>query len=389
MVLIAVEIGLSLTLLAGAGYSLLGLGNLLSSEVGFDREGLLYAQISLPRTRYAPGGPVAEFYSQLVSEVSALPGVDVATTRSALPLGGGGFNVFRSYLKEGQPEPPVGGEVSGPWTVVGPNHFRTMDVPLIRGRAFLASDTADSQPVMIVNARLADLAFGDENPLGRRVRSWRDENIYREIVGVVGNVRYFGAGDTIRPCVYVPHTQNTWRVMSLIVRSSRDPSQLVPELRRAVARVDPELPVGDVATMDQVFAGGIAGPRFMSMLLVAFGALALVLSAVGVYGVLSYLVSLRTNEIGVRLAIGARGASVLWMVIRESAVAVVIGLAGGLVAVIALGRTFHSELFEVAAFEPMVILTISLILGTVAFAAALIPAFRASRVDPVEALRSE
>jgi hypothetical protein len=242
---------------------------------------------------------------------------------------------------------------------------------------------------MIVNARFAKLVFGDENPLGRRVRSWRDENIYRQIVGVVGNVRYYSAADTIRPCVYVPHTQNTWRAMSLIVRSSRDPSQLVPELRRAVARVDPELPVGDVATMDQVFAGGIAGPRFMSMLLVAFGALALVLSAVGVYGVLSYLVSLRTNEIGVRLAIGARGASVLWMVIRESAVAVVIGLAGGLVAVIALGRTFHSELFEVAAFEPMVILTISLILGTVAFAAALIPAFRASRVDPVEALRSE
>ena len=389
MVLVAVEIGLSLTLLAGAGYSLLGLGNLLSSEVGFDREGLLHTEISLPRTRYQPGAPVAGFYSQLVAEVSGLPSVDAVTLRSALPLGGGGFYVSRSYLAEGSPDPPVGVEVSGPWTVVGLDHFRTIGVPLMQGRTFLESDTADSQPVMIVNSRLAELLFGDEDPLGRRVRSWRDENINREIVGVVGNVRYYGAGDAIRPCVYVPHTQNTWRAMSLIVRSERDPSLLVPEIRQAISRVDPDLPMGDVATMDQVFASKIAGPRFLSMLLVGFGAMALVLSAVGVYGVLSYLVSLRTKEIGVRIAVGAHGGSVLWMVIRESSVAVLLGLASGLVAVVALGWALHSELFEVAIFEPLVVVAICLILTAVAFTAALIPAFRAARTNPVSALRAE
>ena len=389
MVLVAVEIGLSLTLLAGAGYSLLGLGNLLSSDVGFDREGLLHTDINLPRTRYQPGTPVAEFFSQLVAEVSGLPGIDAVTLRSALPLGGGGFYVSRSYLAEGTPEPPVGVEVSGPWTVVGLDHFRTLGVPLMRGRTFLASDTADSQPVMIVNSRFAELLFGNQDPLGRRVRSWRDENIHREIVGVVGNVRYYGAADALRPCVYVPHTQNTWRSMSLIVRSERDASQLVPELRQAISRVDPDLPMSDVATVDQVFASKIAGPRFLSMLLVAFGALALVLSAVGVYGVLSYLVSLRTKEIGVRIAIGAHGRSVLWMVIRESFVAVLLGLANGLVAVVVLGWALHSTLFEVAVFEPLVVLAISLILTTVAFAAALVPALRVARTDPVSALRAE
>ena len=389
MVLVAVEIGLSLTLLAGAGYSLLGLGNLLSSEVGFDRDGLLHTEISLPRARYQPGAPVAGFYAQLVDEVSGLPGVEALTLRSALPLGGGGFYVSRSYLAEGTPEPPVGVEVSGPWTVVGLDHFRTLGVPLLRGRTFQASDTAESQPVMMINSRLAELMFGDEDPLGQRVRSWRDENVHREIVGVVGNVRYYGAGDAIRPCVYVPHTQNTWRTMSLIVRSQRDPSLLVSELRQVISRVDPDLPMGDVATMDEVFASKIAGPRFLSMLLVAFGALALVLSAVGVYGVLSYLVSLRTKEIGVRMAVGARHSSVQWMVIRESCVVVLLGLASGLVAVVGLGWALHSELFEVAVFEPFVVLAICLILTTVALVATLIPALRAARIDPVSALRAE
>lgn len=387
--LVAVELALSLTLLAGAGYAMQSLGNLTRVETGFDRDRLLHVPINLSRARYEPGAPVLAFYDRLLEGVSTLPGVESATVRSAMPIGGGGNYMFRSYLPEGRPEPPEGNEIGGPWTVVGRDHFRTMGIPLHQGRDFDTRDGADGVPAIIVNQRFARMMFGDEDPLGKRVRSWRDENLYREIVGVVGNVRYYGLEDTIRPCVYIPHSQNQWREMGLVIRAASAPQELIPAVRGVIADLDPDLVLSEISTMDEVFTANLAAPRFLSTLLLAYAVVALVLSAVGVYGVLSYLVSLRTREIGVRIAVGAKQREILRMIVSDSSWPVGIGMLAGLGSVLALGQTLQALLFEVSLFEPLVILEACAILALISLLAISIPAARAARVDPVEALRVE
>jgi putative ABC transport system permease protein len=387
--LVGLQLALSLTLLSGAGYTMLGLSNLQSSDIGFDTDSLVQVPVSLPRARYQPGEPVIGFYESLVEEVSALPMVESATVRSASPIGGGGFYVSRSYLKEGQPEPPAGVEISGPWTVVGADHFKTMGVPVHRGRGFLASDVEGSLPVVVVNQRFAEEMFGDESPIGKRVRSWRDENVYREIVGVVGNVRYYSVGDQIRPCVYVPHQQDRWRFMNLIVRIKGSPEAAIPELRETIARLDPELVVAGISTMDQVFTQNLAGPRFLTVLLVIFAGMALLQVGLGIYGVLSYLASLRTREIGIRFAVGAQRWDVVWMVLKDNMLVIVLGIVAGLAGVVVSGRLLQQMLFEVSMIEPLVVLVICLILAAVAALASFIPARRAAGINPVNALRLE
>jgi putative ABC transport system permease protein len=387
--LIALELALSLTLLAGAGYAMQSLGNLARVEPGFEHRRLLHVPISLSRASYPPGAPVIGFYDRLLEEVAAVPGVDSATVRSAMPIGGGGYYMFRSYLPEGRPEPPEGTEVSGPWTVVGRDHFRTMGIPLLQGRDFDSRDDAEGVPAIIVNQRFAKMMFGDENPLGKRVRSWRDENIYREIVGVVGNVRYYSLGDMIRPCVYIPHRQNQWRAMSLVIRTAGAPQDLIPTVRSVIVDLDPDLVVSDISTVDEMFTANLAAPRFLSTLLLTYAVIALLLSAVGIYGVLSYLVSLRTREIGVRIAIGARPRDILRMILGDSSWPLGIGILAGLGSVLALGQALQALLFEVSLFEPLVILEVCAILAAISLLAISIPAARATRVDPAEALRTE
>jgi putative ABC transport system permease protein len=383
------ELALSLTLLSGAGYTMLGLSNLQSSDLGFETDRLVQVPISLPRARYQPGEPVIGFYERLVENVSALAMVDAATLRSASPIGGGGFYVSRSYLLEGQPEPPAGVEIGGPWTVVGADHFKTMGIPIHRGRGFLSSDVESSVPVVVVNQRFAEQMFGDDNPIGKRIRSWRDENVYREIVGVVGDVRYYSVGDQIRPCVYVPHQQNRWRFMNLVARVKGSPEAAIPELREVIARLDPELVVAGISTMDQVLTQSLAGPRFLTVLLVIFAGMALLQVGLGIYGVLSYLASLRTREFGIRLAVGAQRWDVVWMVLRDNISVVVLGMVAGLAGVVVSGCLLQKMLFEVSAIEPLVVLLICLILATVAALASLIPARRAAGVNLVDALRLE
>jgi putative ABC transport system permease protein len=387
--LVGLQLALSLTLLSGAGYTMLGLSNLQSSDLGFETDSLVQVPVSLPRARYQPGEPVIGFYERLVEEISALPAVDSATVRSASPIGGGGFYVSRSYLKEDQPEPPASVEISGPWTVVGADHFRTMGIPIHQGRGFLSSDVEDSLPVVVVNQSFAEQMFGDDSPIGKRIRSWRDENVYREVVGVVGNVRYYSVGDQIRPCVYVPHQQDRWRFMNLVVRVNGSPEAAIPELRETIARLDPELVVAGISTMDQVFTQNLAGPRFLTVLLVIFAGMALLQVGLGIYGVLSYLASLRTREIGIRYAVGAQRWDVVWMVSRDSMMVVLLGIVAGLAGVVVSGRLLQQMLFEVSMIEPLVVLVICLILAAVAALASFIPARRAAGVNPVDALRLE
>jgi predicted permease len=262
-------------------------------------------------------------------------------------------------------------------------------MPMLRGREFTERDDSASTPVMIVNQRFADEMFPGENAIGKRVRSWRDENLLREIVGIVPNVRYFAASDEIRPLVYVPHGQNTWSVMSLLIRTRPGATKIESQIRKAVAALDPNIAVAELTTMEKTRRASIAGPRFNALLLTVFAALALLLATIGIYGVLSYGVSQRTREIGVRMALGARRADVIKLVLREALMLVGVGVTLGLVAAFAGARAFSTLLFELDPRDPLTFGAVAVLLGGIALAASYVPARRATAVAPVTAIRRD
>ncbi|KPK81243.1 MAG: hypothetical protein AMS25_07165 [Gemmatimonas sp. SM23_52] len=388
--LVAAELALAVVLLAGAGLMLRSVAGLRDVDPGFDVENMLTFKLTLPPARYTGGQPVVGAYVRLRERLEAVPGVESATVTSALPLGGGGFILFRAHLPEGRPEPPTGEEVRGLWDVIHPGYFATMGLPLIAGRGFSEADDEGSVPVMIVNREFARMMFGSlDDALGARVRSWRDENIYREIVGIVENVRYFGAGDEIRGVVYVPHRQVTWRSMAVAVRTATDPEDVASAVRAAVRDFDPNVALASFTTMEQIFEDSVAERRFAATLLSTFAVLALLLAAVGIYGVLSYAVAQRTREFGVRMALGARAADVRLMVLREAGVSVFAGVGLGLAGALGLTRVMSGMLFGVTATDPLTFASAIAVLVATALAASWMPAVRATRVDPMEAMRPE
>jgi putative ABC transport system permease protein len=388
--LVAAELALAVVLLAGAGLMLRSVAGLRDVDPGFDVENMLTFQLTLPPARYERGRPVADAYARLREHLEAVPGVESATVTSALPLGGGGFILFRAHLPEGRPEPPDGEEVRGNWDVIHPGYFATMGLPLVAGRAFTEADDEGSVPVMIVNREFARAMFGSVgDALGARVRSWRDENIYREIVGIVENVRYFGAWDDIRGVVYVPHRQVTWRGMAVAVRTATDPENVAGAVRAAVRDFDPNVALASFTTMSQTFEDSVAERRFAATLLTTFASLALLLAAMGIYGVLSYAVAQRTREFGVRMALGARAADVRLMVLREAAFSVLIGVGLGLAGAVAITRVMSGMLFGVTATDPLTFASAIAVLVAAALAASWLPAVRATRVDPMQAMRPE
>jgi putative ABC transport system permease protein len=265
-----------------------------------------------------------------------------------------------------------------------------MGVPLIAGREFSEADDEGSVPVMIVNREFARAMFGSvDEALGARVRSWRHENIYREIVGIVDNVRYFGAGDEIRSVVYVPHRQVGWRSMAVAVRTATDPENVAGAVRATVRDFDPNVALASFTTIAQTFEDSVAEQRFAATLLSSFATLALLLAAVGIYGVFSYVVAQRTREFGVRMALGARAADVRAMVLHEAGVTVLIGVGLGLAGAIAVTRVMSGMLFGVTATDPLTFGSAIALLVVTALAASWIPAARATRVDPMEAMRPE
>jgi putative ABC transport system permease protein len=387
-VLVAAELAVSLVLLVGAGLQLRSLAELRHTDPGFDTAELLTFSMGLQGERYADAAHRAQTYARLMERLHALPGVDHAAAASSMPLGADGFYLGRVFLLEGRPEPPVGDEVAAQWIAITPGFFATMNIPVFRGRAFLDSDNAATTPVMIVNREFARRMFPDEEPLGKRVRSWRDENVYREIVGITDDVRFFAAGDSIRPLVYVPHAQDVWSGMVVAVRTTHSEEDIVPALRAAVREVDNDIPIDDVQRMEDVHAASVAPTRFGAYLLTGFATIALLLAVVGTYGVFSYGVSQRRREIGIRIALGARAGTVLGMVLREAFIVVGIGLAIGIGAALALTRVLRALLFEVSPTDPVVFIGVAALLTAVAVAASLIPARQASRIDPNEAMRS-
>ncbi|HET7584214.1 MAG TPA: ABC transporter permease [Gemmatimonadaceae bacterium] len=385
--LVAAELALSLVLLVGAGLLVRSFDRLRATDPGFRTDHLLTFSLSLQGQRYNSDAAVVTTFATLRERLRAMPGVSDAATASTLPLGGGGFYLGRVFLPEGRPEPPAGEDVAAEWVVSSPDFFRTLNIPLVRGRAFTARDDSASTPVMIVNREFAARMFGREDPLGKRVRSWRDENVYRKIVGVVDNVRYFAAGDSIRPVMYVPHAQSAWGSEVIAVRTTVPPASLASQVRRLVSDIDPTLAVADVRTMGEIFDTSVASSRFAASLLALFAAIALALAVVGTYGVLSYAVSQRTREIGIRMALGARRAAVVRMILREAALVIVVGLGAGVIAALGATRLMRALLYEVSATDPAVYVAVAAALTAAALAASLVPARRASSLDPVTAIR--
>jgi predicted permease len=387
--LVTVELALSVVLLAGAGLALRSIARLRQVDPGFDRRNVLTASLSLPGIRYGTDAKATAFHYQFRDRIAALPGVEAVGIASASPLGGGGFYLGRSMVAEGRDVIPAN-ELSVNWNITTPGYFAALRIPMIRGRDFTSRDDTLSPPVMIVNETFAKRMFGAESPLGKRAMSSRDEKVEREIVGVVRDVKYFGASDSSRALVWVPYAQrNGWGQGILTVRTRGNPTGALPAIRRELKAIDGAIALANVVTMDEAMERSMAGDRLIAVLLGAFAGLALVLAAIGIFGVLSYAMAQRTRELGIRLALGAQRGDVLRLVARETAPMVASGVVVGLLAALGLTRFVRTMLYEIQPNDPATFAAVGITLAGVAVVAALVPARRASRVDPLIAIRSE
>jgi len=389
--LVIVELALALVLLIGAGLLVRSLQRVQQVNPGFRPAGLLVMQIALPRNRYRTPAQTDAFYQQLLGQMRALPGVQSVGATSILPLSGvsappSNFEIEGRAPAPGQ-VPPHGDR----WAVTA-DYFQTMQIPLLRGRAFTESDQAESQPVAIIDESMARQHWPDENPIGKRLSFQRDPQgnpVWREIVGLVGHVKPGSLEREARGQCYVPHRQLSAGGMFLVVRTAHEPASLAASVRNVIRQADAELPVFRVTTMEQLVAASLAQRRFTLAAFGLFAGVALLLAAVGLYGVLAYVVAQRTHEIGVRLALGAQSGDVLRLIVGQGMELALAGLLIGLGGALALTRLLQPLLFGVRATDPMTFGGIALLLLLVAFLACWIPARRATKVDPLTALRHE
>jgi putative ABC transport system permease protein len=276
------------------------------------------------------------------------------------------------------------------WTVVSPDYFRTLGIALVRGRVFDDRDNAAARPVMIVSESFARGALGDEDPIGRRMRSWRDENIYREIVGVVRDVPFDSLSDDTRSIAYIPHQQDSWGALVVAVRAASGPPEaLTATLRRTVTSLDPDMALARVGTMSLFARNSIARERVSTTLMSALALAALVLAALGIYGVMSYAVAQRRQEMGLRVALGASPGDLYRTVLARGLTLTAAGLTIGLVLAIAAARLLRALLYDISPFDPIAFASTAGVLLCIAFIACVIPARRAAVADPLVALRSE
>ena len=389
--LVTAEFALALVLLVGAGLLIKGFSRLRSVNPGFNPQNITTMFMELPLTRYNEIPRQTQFRRQLLAGLNSLPGVEAAMITD-IPFGGN--DVDHAMIIDGRPPLPVGSEPNVQTLSVMGDYFRVMQIPLRAGRVFTETDREGQPLVAIVNEQFVKQFFPHENPLGARIDWARNEppRNWMTIVGVVADVRHFGLNQPADPAVYSPFSQSDerWRsFMTLTIRSSRPMGDLAAEVKRQVWSIDRQLPVSLVQSMDELMAGSLEQQRFNVSLLGIFAGLAMVLAAVGIYGLMSYSVSQRTHEIGVRLAIGAQRRDVLGLVVRDGARLAFLGIVIGLGAALALTRLMASLLFEVKPTDPPTFLVVAILLACVGLFACYIPARRATRVDPMVALRYE
>ncbi|MGH9682490.1 MAG: ABC transporter permease [Candidatus Acidiferrales bacterium] len=398
-VLVVSEIALSLVLLAGAGLLIRSFVRMMSQNLGFDPSHVLTMQVFLPQSHYpdSAGPRMIDFYQQVLDKVSSFPGVQSASAIDFLPLTG--WSGFCDFDIQGRATPPSDEHFTGQYRVIDWHYLRTMRIPLKEGRNFSAADGSDSEGVVMLNEALAERYWPNQDPIGQRIRlqltpglnPWTPETRagWLTVVGIVGDIEdwQFAAQKTGQ--LYLPYTQNPSRIMRLVVRSNGDPAALTSGVRQAVVNADPSQPVTDVSTMDEYLAQSLSSQRVSMWLLAVFAGIATALAVIGVYGLMAYGVARRAHEIGIRMAVGAEPADVLQMIVRDGMRLVGIGLVAGLLCSFALTRYLRSQLYGIEAHDPLTLLTVTAGLIVVAFLSCYIPARRATKVDPLVALRYE
>ncbi|HKY27252.1 MAG TPA: ABC transporter permease [Pyrinomonadaceae bacterium] len=388
--LIVAEVSLSVVLLVGAGLLFRSFLQLRAVNPGFTSHQVLTARLSPSGNNFRSNADYANYHERVMQRIAAIPGVIDAGAINTLPLGKGPSFRFRV---EGRPPTTPDKWPPANLRVASPNYFRTMKVPVLQGRSFTERDNEQAPRAIIVNQALAQQNFASESPIGKRLNFGNtDENkqpIWSEIVGVVANVRSLELKEEPKPEIYLSSLQDPSWGMSLVIRTTTEPEALAPTVRQAVTEVDKSVPISEVKAMDHVVAESVMQPRFNMVLLTLFSSIALLLSAAGIYGVTAYSVTQRTHELGIRLALGAQLRDVLALIMRQGMIVILIGLVIGLAASFAFMRLLRSLLFGVTLTDPVTFAAISLLLTVVALLACYIPARRATKVDPVIALRYE
>jgi putative ABC transport system permease protein len=386
--LVVSEVALSLMLLISAGLLIRSFLQLVKTDPGFNSENLLTMNLVLPAAKYKDELQRAAFYSDLVKRIAELPGVESAAAVNHLPLGGS--NSSNAFLIEGLPDPPPGQENDGRYRVCTPNYFKTMGIAVLKGRGFTEQDKAGSQPVIIVNQTLARKYWPNTDPIGKRMRypGPLDQNPWMQVVGVVQDVKH-EMNLPVTSDFYVPHAQDAWQSMVLVAKTKVEPAAMAAPIRQQVWAIDKDQPVFDVYTMREVRSISLALYSFSSVMLSIFAGMALLLAAIGIYGVMSYAVTQRTQEIGIRMALGARVIDVLKLVVRNGMALALIGVAVGLAGAYGLTRLLASLLVGVTPTDAITFSTVTFGLLLIALLACYIPARRATKVDPMVALRYE
>jgi putative ABC transport system permease protein len=389
--LVVSEVAIALVLLAGAGLLLRSFAQLVRVEPGFKTDRTLSVTTLLPQPKYAEPSAMVGFYDQALERMRALPGVESVALTSVVPISRN--DEIYSIEFEGRPPFPAGQGVSALYYLVSPDYFTMMGIPVLKGRAFTEQDRDGAPRVAIVNDEFVRLHYSGENPVGKVIRMGRNSSVKREIVGVVGSVKHYSLRDKPQAQMYEPFRQFPMTGMNILLKTSLEPSAIAGSVRREIQTIDPDQPVANIATLTTMLRDSMMLPRAQMVLLATFAAIAVVLAAVGLYGVLAYAVSQRTQEIGIRMALGARPSSVLRLVIGQSlaltGLGLVIGLAGALALGGALSQFLDALLFQVAPFDVTTLAVVPVMLMLVALIATVIPARRAIRIDPIEALRSE
>jgi putative ABC transport system permease protein len=384
------EVAMSLILLAGAGLLIKSFQHLQEVKPGFNAERVLLASVSLTGAKYKENQQRIDFFRDLLDRLKAAPGVQAAGAGVNLPLNASGYLIGRSFIPEGKPL-ASDQAANASWSTITPAYFEALQIPLLAGRTFNERDNAGAPKVVMVNRQVALKHFGSETAaLGKRITIWRDEEFPREIVGVVGETKSGTLEGESEAQIYTPHAQDgSWGFMTIAIRTTGDPSAFTATLRHEVLGLDKNLPIFNVKTMEDVVAASIGSRRLSMLLLSVFAGMALLLAAIGIYGVMAYTVTQRTQDIGLRMALGAQAGDVLRMVVGQGMTLALIGIGVGLAGAWGLTRVIATLLFGVQATDPATFAIISLLLAFVALLACYLPARRAARVNPIEALRAE
>jgi putative ABC transport system permease protein len=383
--LVVGEVALALVLLSGAGLLMRSFYQLQSIDPGFDSRSVLTFRTNLPDAKYKTDEQQAAFYTRALEQIRALPGVAVAGAAQIFPLAGDDY--ILSFVQIGKPPVPVGNQPSAAYYVATPGYFSALRIPIKRGRDFNEHDNAAAPPVAIISEGMARQFYPNEDPLGQRIQIGNPKAA--EIVGIAGDVRDQTLESMGRATVYEPAAQVPFETMYFAVRTNNEPEALISGVRGAIHGLDAELPVDAIGTVDGLVATSLSQRRFAMLLMAIFAGLALVLAMVGIYGVISYAVTQATQEIGIRMALGAQRSSVLGMVVGYAGVLVLVGLAIGIGAALGPGRLIASQLFEVKPTDPVTYAAVAITLLATGLLSCVIPAFRATRVDPLVALRNE